>query len=53
MNVSNNLVTSVDVVILSWNRSDSTIATLRNIQNQVEIIPQIFLIDQGSDEDQL
>ncbi len=53
MNVAKNLETSVDVVILSWNRSDSTIATLQNIQNQVEIVPQIFLIDQGSDEDQL
>ncbi len=42
-----------DVVILSWNRSDSTIETIINIIEQYNIKLNIWLIDQGSDTSQI
>ena len=43
----------VDVVILSWNRVESTIATIENILGQVNVSVNLWLIDQGSDDSQL
>ena len=40
----------VDVVILSWNRVESTIATLDNIFSQVGVKFKIWIIDQASNE---
>ena len=44
---------TVDIVVLSWNRSDSTIATLQNLLEQEDISAEIWIIDQGSKPDEL
>ncbi len=41
----------VDVVILSWNRIENTIATIESVLLQKGIKAQTWLIDQGSDTD--
>lgn len=41
----------VDIVILSWNRVENTIATIESVLSQKEIKAQIWLIDQGSNSD--
>lgn len=46
-------IPSVDVVVLSWNRSESTIATLLNILAQEGVFPEIWVIDQGSEPQEL
>ncbi len=43
----------VDVVLLSWNRVDSLLETIKNISNQVNILVEMWIIDQGSEPDQL
>lgn len=44
---------TIDIVVLSWNRSDSTIATLKNLLEQEEVSADIWIVDQGSDPDDL
>jgi GT2 family glycosyltransferase len=44
---------TVDVVVLSWNRSESTISTLQNISIQEDVDTRIWVIDQGSKSDEL
>ena len=41
----------VDIVVLSWNRVDNTIATLENILSQEDVNILVWVIDQGSDEE--
>ena len=43
-----NDIPCVDIIILSWNRVDSTIETIKNVLNQKNILSEIWLIDQGS-----
>jgi GT2 family glycosyltransferase len=43
----------VDVIVLSWNRSESTIATLQNILAQEGVFPEIWVIDQGSEKNEI
>jgi GT2 family glycosyltransferase len=40
----------IDVVILSWNRADSTLGTVSSVERQSGVIAKIWLVDQGSDE---
>jgi len=39
----------IDVVILSWNRLDQSLATIQNIRAQESVNPTIWVVDQGSD----
>jgi GT2 family glycosyltransferase len=41
----------VDIVILSWNRVESTIQTIENILSQTIKAKQIWVIDQGSSDE--
>lgn len=43
----------VDVVVLSWNRAESTVATLQNILEQRNVRLIIWIVDQGSDPNEL
>lgn len=43
----------VDFVLLSWNRAEMTIDTIRSICSQENIKPVIWVIDQGSEGPQL
>lgn len=43
----------VDVVILSWNRVENTIATLENILSQEDVDIDVWVIDQGSNDETL
>jgi GT2 family glycosyltransferase len=40
---------NIDVVILSWNRTEKTIETINSVLTQEEVTPWIWLVDQGSD----
>jgi GT2 family glycosyltransferase len=40
----------LDVVILSWQRAEMTLATITNILGQEEVAVDIYVVDQGSDE---
>jgi GT2 family glycosyltransferase len=39
----------LDVVILSWNRTELTLETVESIQNQAGVRPIFWIIDQGSE----
>lgn len=39
----------IDVIILSWNRADDTIAAIASAARQVDVNVQIQIVDQGSD----
>lgn len=41
--------TRVDVIILSWNRVDDTLAALESARDQVGVDHRIWIIDQGSE----
>jgi GT2 family glycosyltransferase len=43
----------VDVVILSLNRAELTVACVESVLEQENITPHLFIIDQGSEESQL
>lgn len=43
----------VDVIILSWNRVDDTIAAIRSAACQVGVAKRILVVDQGSDPENL
>lgn len=43
----------IDVIVLSWNRAESTIDTVKNILDQINVKVNIWLIDQGSDNSQI
>src|SRR5688572_14340915 len=40
----------IDVVILSWQRVEMTLATIDNIASQEGVVVDIWVVDQGSDE---
>ncbi len=40
----------VDVVILSWNRTDRTIAAVESVQRQAGVSHHVWLVDQGSEQ---
>jgi GT2 family glycosyltransferase len=40
---------SVDVIILSWNRVDETIAAIASADTQLNVEKHIYIVDQGSD----
>lgn len=40
----------VDVIVLSWNRVDDTIAAIASADAQIGISKRIYIVDQGSDE---
>jgi GT2 family glycosyltransferase len=42
-----------DVIILSWNRVQDTIAAIQSAHNQVGVSKRILIVDQGSDHDNL
>lgn len=44
---------TVDVIILSWNRTETTLETIENTLAQQGVDIQIYVFDQGSDEEQL
>ncbi len=41
----------IDVIILSWNRAEDTIAAIRSASAQVGIVQHILIVDQGSEPD--
>ena len=41
----------VDVVVLSWNRLDTTLETIANIETQQDVAAKIWIVDQGSEAD--
>lgn len=43
----------VDVIILSWNRVDDTIAAIRSAASQVGVRQRILIVDQGSEPENL
>lgn len=43
----------VDVILLSWNRVEDTIAAVESCLEQRDVVRQILIVDQGSDADQL
>jgi GT2 family glycosyltransferase len=43
----------VDVVVLSWNRAEMTVETIRNVQQQQGVKVSLWVIDQGSSEENL
>ncbi|MFT4174388.1 MAG: WecB/TagA/CpsF family glycosyltransferase [Rhodocyclaceae bacterium] len=43
----------VDVIILSWNRVDDTIAAIRSAHEQQGVALRILIVDQGSEPDNL
>ena len=44
---------AIDVIILSWNRVQMTLDTVENILAQQQVSPHIWIIDQGSEPDNL
>ncbi|MBN1668947.1 MAG: glycosyltransferase family 2 protein [Anaerolineales bacterium] len=44
---------AIDVVILSWNRADLTLATIENVLAQQGVQTHIWLVDQGSQPEDL
>ncbi|BBP03614.1 hypothetical protein TPL01_11530 [Sulfuriferula plumbiphila] len=43
----------VDVIILSWNRVDDTIAAIASTNEQVDVDKRILIVDQGSESENL
>jgi GT2 family glycosyltransferase len=43
----------VDVIILSWNRLDDTLAAVASAREQVDVDHRILIVDQGSEPDNL
>jgi len=43
----------IDVIILSWNRVDDTIAAIRSAAGQTGVTKRILIVDQGSDRENL
>ncbi|MET0391222.1 MAG: glycosyltransferase [Polyangiales bacterium] len=43
----------VDVIILSWNRLDDTLAAIASAREQVDVDHRILIVDQGSEPDNL
>ncbi|PSR19088.1 hypothetical protein C8255_04040 [filamentous cyanobacterium CCP3] len=43
----------IDVVLLSWNRCELTIETVKSVLEQEDVITQIWIVDQGSRADEL
>lgn len=43
----------VDVIILSWNRPDATLAAIESARNQSGVHHRILIVDQGSDPENL
>ncbi|MFD2237514.1 glycosyltransferase family 2 protein [Aureimonas populi] len=43
----------IDVIILSWNRADDTIETIRSALRQTGVAPRIWVVDQGSEPEQI
>ncbi|UCV24548.1 glycosyltransferase family 2 protein [Ferribacterium limneticum] len=43
----------VDVIILSWNRPDDTIAAIASAAEQEGVVQRILIVDQGSEADNL
>lgn len=43
----------IDVIILSWNRVDDTIAAIRSAASQTGVVKRILVIDQGSNAENL
>ncbi|MDB5799942.1 MAG: hypothetical protein JWL63_881 [Rhodocyclales bacterium] len=43
----------VDVIVLSWNRVDDTIAAIQSAHDQAGISKRILIVDQGSDQENL
>src|SRR6186713_3033530 len=41
----------VDVIVLSWNRVEDTMAAIRSAAKQVGVVMRILIVDQGSDSD--
>lgn len=46
-------MTSVDVIILSWDRLDDTIAAIQSSLNQVNVDLKVIVVDQGSKPENL
>ena len=44
---------TIDVIILSWNRIQMTLETIENILEQQNVSPHIWIIDQGSEPNNL
>lgn len=44
---------AVDVVVLSWNRLEDTVDTLRSVLSQEAVEPRLWVVDQGSTTDTL
>lgn len=43
----------VDVVLLSWNRADDTIAAIRSVLDQRDVESRVWIVDQGSEPEQI
>lgn len=43
----------VDVIILSWNRVDDTLAAIRSAAAQIGVAKRIYVVDQGSEPENL
>lgn len=43
----------VDVIILSWNRIEDTLAALASAREQIDVDHQIWIVDQGSGPEQI
>jgi GT2 family glycosyltransferase len=48
-----NSLPEIDVVLLSWNRSQMTIETIKSILEQQGVNPKIWIVDQGSEREEL
>ncbi len=46
-------VVDADVIILSWNRVEDTIAAIQSAHDQVDVRKRILIVDQGSDRENL
>jgi len=46
-----NVPAEIDVIILSWNRAEDTIAAVQSAAAQVGIVQHILIVDQGSEPD--
>lgn len=49
----NTALPTVDVIILSWNRADTTLEAIDSALAQKDVAVTIYVFDQGSEEDQL
>ncbi len=47
------MIPDVDVVVLSWERRDDTLETLRSVLSQEEVSVTLWVVDQGSSPDQV